>query len=62
MCGWRWAAAGDNALNSTRVFAGADGFGFEELTAPGIVPENIRRYLQAEIQRRLRKGNEPHTE
>ncbi len=34
----------------------------KELTAPGIVPENIRRYLQAEIQRRLRKGNEPHTE
>src|SRR6266403_4936675 len=26
----------------------------KELTAPGIVPENIRRYLQAEIQRRLR--------
>ncbi len=27
-----------------------------ELTAPGIVPENFRRYLQAEIQRRIRKG------
>ena len=34
----------------------------KELTAPGIVPENFRRYLQAEIQRRLRKGNEPQTE
>jgi len=30
----------------------------KELTAPGVVPENFRRYLQAEIQRRLRKGNE----
>ena len=29
----------------------------KELTAPGVVPENFRRYLQAEIQRRLRKGN-----
>ena len=28
----------------------------KELTAPGVVPENFRRYLQAEIQRRLRKG------
>lgn len=34
----------------------------KELTAPGIVPENFRRYLQAEIQRRLRKGTEPQTE
>jgi hypothetical protein len=34
----------------------------KELTAPGIVSENFRRYLQAEIQRRLRKGNEPQTE
>jgi hypothetical protein len=34
----------------------------KELTAPGIVSENFRRYLQAEIQRRLRKGNEPPTE
>lgn len=34
----------------------------KELTAPGIVPENFRRYLQAEIQRRLRKGKDPPTE
>ena len=34
----------------------------KELTTPGIVPENFRRYLQAEIQRRLRKGKEPLTE
>ena len=34
----------------------------KELTAPGIVPENFRHYLQAEIQRRLRKGKEPQTE
>lgn len=34
----------------------------KELTAPGIVSENFRRYLQAEIQRRLRKGKEPPTE
>ena len=34
----------------------------KELTAPGVVPENFRRYLQAEIQRRLRKGKEPQTE
>jgi hypothetical protein len=27
-----------------------------ELTTPGVVPENFRRYLQAEIQRRIRKG------
>lgn len=33
-----------------------------ELTAPGIVPENFRRYLQAEIERRLRKGKGPRTE
>jgi hypothetical protein len=33
-----------------------------ELTAPGIVPENFRRYLQAEIQRRMRKGKEPQRE
>jgi len=25
-----------------------------ELAAPGIVPENLRKYLQAEVQRRLR--------
>jgi len=31
-----------------------------ELTTPGVVPENFRRYLQAEIQRRLRRGKEPH--
>jgi hypothetical protein len=33
-----------------------------ELTAPGIVPENFRRYLQAEIQRRIRKGEKPQPE
>lgn len=27
-----------------------------ELAAPGIVPESLRKYLQAEIQRRTRKG------
>lgn len=27
-----------------------------ELVAPGILPENLRHYLQAEIQRRIRKG------
>ncbi len=27
-----------------------------ELAAPGIVPENLRRYIQAEVQRRLRAG------
>ena len=26
----------------------------KELAAPGIVPENLRKYLQAEVQRRLR--------
>jgi hypothetical protein len=25
-----------------------------ELAAPGIVPENLRKYLQAEVQRRIR--------
>ena len=34
----------------------------KELIAPGIVSGNFRRYLQAEIQRRLRKGKEPQTE
>jgi len=34
----------------------------KELTSPGVVPENFRRYLQAEIQRRLRKGNPNETE
>jgi hypothetical protein len=33
-----------------------------ELTTPGIVPENFRRYLQAEIQRRIRRGERPKTE
>jgi hypothetical protein len=28
----------------------------KELTAPGIVAENLRRYLQAEIQRRISRG------
>jgi hypothetical protein len=27
-----------------------------ELTSPGIIPENLRRYLQAEVQRRIRTG------
>ncbi len=27
-----------------------------ELAAPGIVPENLRKYLQAEVQRRIRAG------
>ena len=27
-----------------------------ELAAPGIVPENLRRYIQAEVQRRVRSG------
>ena len=30
----------------------------KELTAPGIVAENLRRYLQAEIQRRISRGRE----
>ena len=30
-----------------------------ELSAPGIVPENLRRYVQAEVQRRLRTGASP---
>lgn len=34
----------------------------KELTTPGVVHENFRRYLQAEIQRRLRKGKELPTE
>jgi hypothetical protein len=29
-----------------------------ELAAPGIVSENLRKYLQAEIQRRLRNASE----
>src|SRR5271168_1517422 len=29
-----------------------------ELTAPGIVPENLRKYLQAEVQRRMRASAE----
>ncbi len=29
-----------------------------ELASPGIVPENLRKYLQAEVQRRMRKGKE----
>jgi hypothetical protein len=29
-----------------------------ELAAPGIVPENLRKYLQAEVQRRMRKSGE----
>src|SRR5215831_5189454 len=30
-----------------------------DLAAPGIVPENLRRYIQAEVQRRLRAGAIP---
>jgi hypothetical protein len=30
-----------------------------ELVAPGILPENLRHYLQAEIQRRMRRAQEP---
>ena len=33
-----------------------------ELTTPGVVPENFRRYLQAEIQRRIHKGEKPKME
>lgn len=32
-----------------------------ELAAPGIVPENLRKYLQAEVQRRLGKMNPKST-
>jgi hypothetical protein len=30
-----------------------------ELAAPGIVPESLRKYIQAEVQRRLRGGALP---
>jgi hypothetical protein len=30
-----------------------------ELASPGIVSESLRKYLQAEIHRRVRKGSEP---
>lgn len=30
-----------------------------DLAAPGIVPETLRRYIQAEVQRRLRAGSVP---
>jgi hypothetical protein len=30
-----------------------------ELAAPGIVPSNLRNYLQAEVQRRMRAAREP---
>lgn len=30
-----------------------------ELAAPGIVPETLRRYIQAEVQRRLNSGSSP---
>ena len=30
-----------------------------ELAAPGIVPESLRKYIQAEVQRRLRGGASP---
>ncbi len=32
-----------------------------ELAAPGIVPENLRKYLQAEVQRRIRAGEKGAT-
>ncbi|HMI54378.1 MAG TPA: hypothetical protein VK525_22915 [Candidatus Saccharimonadales bacterium] len=32
-----------------------------ELVAPGIVPENLRNYLQAEVQRRIRAGKKLET-
>jgi hypothetical protein len=32
-----------------------------ELAAPGIVPENLRKYLQAEVQRRIRAGEKAAT-
>src|SRR6267378_2683546 len=34
----------------------------KELAAPGIVAENLRRYLQAEIQRRISRGREEKPE
>jgi len=34
----------------------------KELTAPGIVAESLRRYLQAEIQRRISRGREEKPE
>ena len=34
----------------------------KELTAPGIVTENLRKYLQAEIQRRITRGKRTNTE
>src|SRR5437762_14103603 len=34
----------------------------KELTAPGIVAENLRRYLQAEIQRRISRSREQMSE
>jgi hypothetical protein len=30
-----------------------------ELAAPGIVPPNLRNYLQAEVQRRMRASKGP---
>lgn len=33
-----------------------------ELAAPGIVPENLRKYLQAEVQRRMRAGEKTSKE
>jgi hypothetical protein len=33
-----------------------------ELAAPGIVPESLRKYLQAEVQRRLRTGEKTSKE
>jgi hypothetical protein len=33
-----------------------------ELAAPGIVPESLRKYLQAEVQRRMRAGEKANKE
>jgi hypothetical protein len=30
-----------------------------DLAAPGIVPANLRNYLQAEVQRRMRASKKP---
>ena len=33
------------------------GSDLEALAAPGIVPERLRKYLEAEVQRRITAGN-----
>ncbi len=32
-----------------------------ELASPGIVPESLRKYLEAEVERRVRRGEKPAT-